>query len=141
MPIEELDLDTYYNVEFTVVISDLQDMIVGMAKRVSARIDFSEEEISAILSDHVDYEDDEEADADDGASASDSLFVENSFCMRNEERDGLEIYFPDIPNEYVRATMKEQGWRWHRQKGCWYVRENAERAELARRITGSEIKG
>ena len=141
VPIEELDLDTYYNVEFTVVISDLQDMIVGMAKRVSARIDFSEEEISAILSDHVDYEDDEEADADDGASASDSLFVENSFCMRNEERDGLEIYFPDIPNEYVRATMKEQGWRWHRQKGCWYVRENAERAELARRITGSEIKG
>ena len=93
-------------------------------------------------------EDDDEDDEDEDtggdyhpASTMDPVYVENSFCMRNPEHNGLEIYFPSIPNEYIRSKMKEQGWRWHRQKGCWYNRENFDSRALAKRITGTDIKG
>lgn len=156
--LEEVDLEIYYDVEFTVEVNDENNHVIGLAKRVKVRIDFSEEEIDVTLVDHVDYDDDDEDDDDEDdneddeddedtggdyhpASTMDPVYVENSFCMRNPEHNGLEIYFPSIPNEYIRSKMKEQGWRWHRQKGCWYNRENFDSRALAKRITGTDIKG
>lgn len=46
--------------------------------------------------------------------------------IKNEEHNGLEIYFDAKPTEEVRSALKEIKFRWHGVKKCWYGR-----AELA----------
>ena len=46
--------------------------------------------------------------------------------VKNEEHNGLEIYFDEKPSEGIRAALKEIKFRWHGVKKCWYGR-----AELA----------
>ena len=159
-----VDLEVYYDVEFTIEVNDENDKALAFSKRVKCHIDFSEEEIETELVEHVDYDEDddgedetvvddddddeeeeddeiedEEADADP-FGLNDYLRVENSFCMVSEEHNGLEIYFPSIPPEFVRASLKEDGWRWHRQKGCWYARDTQNRRDLAKIITGKDLR-
>lgn len=156
---EGVDLDVYYDVGFTIEINDENNDTIALSKRVKCHIDFSCEEIEAELVDHVDYNDDDDEDEEENDEENDGeeedddteeedqfglnnyLYVANSFCMVNEEHNGLEIYFPSIPSEFVRATLKEEGWRWHRQKGCWYARDTQSRRMLAKKITGKEVRG
>ena len=49
----------------------------------------------------------------------------------NEEFNGIEITFESKPAEDIRSTLKENGFRWHRAKGLWYAKQNAQRLELA----------
>lgn len=49
----------------------------------------------------------------------------------NEEFNGIEITFESKPAEDVRSTLKENGFRWHKAKGLWYAKQNAQRLELA----------
>lgn len=53
---------------------------------------------------------------------------------RNEEHKGIEIIFDAKPNEEIRDSLKENGFRWHRQKKLWYAKETEERLSLAERI-------
>lgn len=41
--------------------------------------------------------------------------------VRNNERNGIEIYFEKKPTEAVRDTLKANGWRWSSFKQCWYT--------------------
>lgn len=54
----------------------------------------------------------------------------------NEEHSGVEIYFDSIPDEDVRATLRENGWRWFKAKKCWYTRQSDESIRLAQEICG-----
>lgn len=42
--------------------------------------------------------------------------------IKNEEHNGLEIYFDEKPTEEVRSALKEIKFRWHGVKKCWYGR-------------------
>lgn len=134
---KNVDVYDYYDIEFTAEIDDSNNKALDTSKRVKVHVDFPDREIKAVLIEPVNNE--EDGGEESGESA--PLFVENSFCMRNNEHNGLEIYFPDIPESFIRATMKEQGWRWHKSKGCWYARDNNERRILAKKITGKEVQG
>tara|TARA_Y100000034_G_C6895105_1_gene412523 strand:- start:1988 stop:2659 length:672 start_codon:yes stop_codon:yes gene_type:complete len=40
----------------------------------------------------------------------------------NEEFGGVELYFEDKPEAEVIECLKENGYRWHRSKKCWYIK-------------------
>lgn len=48
----------------------------------------------------------------------------------NREHDGIEVYFEQCPESSVRDKLKENGFRWHGTKKCWYAKQNAERLAL-----------
>ena len=55
---------------------------------------------------------------------------------RNTEKNGLEISFEGIPDESVRAELKNNGFRWHRANKFWYAKETPERLALVERLCG-----
>ena len=134
---KNVDVYDYYDIEFSAEIDDSNNKALDTSKRVKVYVDFPDKEIKAVINEHENSGEDDDKESGE----SDPLFVENSFCMKNNERNGLEIYFPDIPGNFIRAAMKEQGWRWHKSKGCWYARDNSERRILAKKITGKEVQG
>lgn len=42
--------------------------------------------------------------------------------IRNEELNGIELYFNVYPLNATRETLKTAGFRWNHKKGCWYAR-------------------
>lgn len=49
--------------------------------------------------------------------------------VKNEEKNGLELYFESIPTPEERNELKTNGFKWHRVKKCWYKSENYTKAE------------
>lgn len=41
---------------------------------------------------------------------------------RNEEKNGIEIYFNVYPLAGTKSTMKKNGFRWNPKKACWYAK-------------------
>ena len=58
----------------------------------------------------------------------------NTTYTLNKEHNGVEIYFNNKPIAEIRDTLKAHGFRWHRQKGCWYSKQTAERLALAEQL-------
>lgn len=44
--------------------------------------------------------------------------------VTNEEHQGEELYFDEKPTNEIIETLKENGYRWHRVKHCWYRKLN-----------------
>lgn len=44
--------------------------------------------------------------------------------ITNEEKNGEELYFENKPENEVITTLKQNGYRWHNQKKCWYRKLN-----------------
>lgn len=40
----------------------------------------------------------------------------------NEEKQGKELYFEEIPTTGERQTLKQSGYKWNNQKKCWYIK-------------------
>lgn len=40
----------------------------------------------------------------------------------NQQKDGIEIYFPSKPNITVLDDLKANGFRWGKFNKCWYAR-------------------
>ena len=40
--------------------------------------------------------------------------------IENVEKNGIELYFDGIPTKEERDILKENGYRWHNIKKCWY---------------------
>lgn len=56
--------------------------------------------------------------------------MKNFEIRRNEQANGIEIYFSCKPSESVRDALKGAGFRWHGVKKCWYSgRVDAQTAE------------
>ena len=59
----------------------------------------------------------------------------------NDEFNGIEVYFPDIPSAETRSALKDAGWRWHSKKKCWYNRNTESNLHGLRAITeGADAK-
>ena len=39
---------------------------------------------------------------------------------RNEEKNGLELYFETIPSPEEREELKKNGYKWSKFNKCWY---------------------
>ena len=56
---------------------------------------------------------------------------------RNEEKNGVELYFEEIPTPEEREELKNNGYKWSKYNKCWYksldnytAKENKEEKEL-----------
>ena len=56
-----------------------------------------------------------------------------AYYLKNEEHNGIEIYFGAKPSADVIADLKAHHWRWHPSKNCWYHRYTAENESLAQK--------
>lgn len=55
---------------------------------------------------------------------------------RNAEKDGIEIFFDDKPDETMRDRLKSNGFRFGKFKKCWYAKYTDDRWEFAVSLTG-----
>ena len=58
--------------------------------------------------------------------------------LRNEEKQGIEIYFDVKPIQDIIDTLKGAKFRWHNVKKCWYAKENENTLEIANKISNGE---
>lgn len=57
----------------------------------------------------------------------------------NEERQGVEIRFPEKPSEDVRGALKRAGFRWSRFSACWYKKRSEEAERFAEELAGRAV--
>ena len=50
---------------------------------------------------------------------------------RNEEKNGIEIYFNVYPLAGTKSTMKKNGFRWNPKKACWYAKYSLDAQAIA----------
>jgi hypothetical protein len=50
---------------------------------------------------------------------------------RNEEKNGIEIYFKVYPLAGTKSTMKKNGFRWNPKKACWYAKYSLDAQAIA----------
>ena len=62
---------------------------------------------------------------------------------RNEEKNGIELYFEEIPTPEERKELKENGFRWHGLKKCWYKsaskQEKKEELKTLKKLIPEEV--
>lgn len=63
-------------------------------------------------------------------------FLKSKYEMKeNTEVNGIELYFEEIPNATERANLKNNGFKWHNIKKCWYIKK--EKYEKLKNTTNS----
>ena len=61
--------------------------------------------------------------------------------LLNEKLNGVELYFENKPAQEVINSLKENGFRWSRNKSCWYAKQNEQTLSLANSLNdGSEVR-
>ncbi len=55
----------------------------------------------------------------------------------NEELNGIELYFSDIPSVEIRNQLKANGFRWSK-RGFWYAKQSEKTLAIANSLNGSE---
>ena len=50
--------------------------------------------------------------------------VEGVTVRRNEAHNGIEVIFPDKPDQSIMDQLKSWGFRWSRYQGLWYAHYN-----------------
>lgn len=57
--------------------------------------------------------------------------VEGVAVTINEEKNGVEVRFPEKPASSVLSELKSNGWRWSRFNACWYNKQTETNVEFA----------
>ena len=52
----------------------------------------------------------------------------------NEKLNGIELYFNNKPSKNVIGMLKENGFRWHNKKVCWYAKKNNDTVSIVEAI-------
>ena len=60
----------------------------------------------------------------------------NYKIVKNEDKKGVELYFEEIPTKEEREELKANGYKWHIQKKCWYIKENKQKEQVEPIKTG-----
>lgn len=64
----------------------------------------------------------------------------NNFkVVENLEKHGVELYFDSIPDTEFRNLLKENGFRWHRTKKCWYVKKSDKIIKFLNSLQGEQL--
>lgn len=71
------------------------------------------------------------------AKPSEDIEGEAATLTINHERGGVELTFPNKPDEGVRSRLKAAGFRWSGRQGLWYARANERTLAVAREIAGT----
>lgn len=58
----------------------------------------------------------------------------------NNQFNGIELSFAEVPAATIRNQMKEIGFRWHSVKKIWYAKNTEERMKLAEALAGGQSK-
>lgn len=66
--------------------------------------------------------------------------LEQIKIVLNEQFNGIEIYFPGKPDLEILNTLKNDGFRWHRVKACWYAKKSEKTMKTAEDIAGIHEK-
>ena len=53
------------------------------------------------------------------------------------EHNGIEIYFEKKPTERVCQILRQNGWKWHGYKQCWYAKRNYQTEAFAKEMCGT----
>lgn len=64
----------------------------------------------------------------------DDVKTEKGYITKNEEHNGIEIHFPDKPDQVIIDKLKMHGFRWSRYNKCWYKKYNEYNYKLAKEI-------
>lgn len=59
----------------------------------------------------------------------------------NEALNGIELLFPDKPDEVIRESLKAAGFHWNRKTKVWYVKQSAAAEETANAILAYAKRG
>ena len=57
----------------------------------------------------------------------------------NKLLNGIEVTFDKKPSSDVLTTLKDNGFRWHRQKKLWYAKDTEERRTVLLNLKGGNI--
>ena len=58
--------------------------------------------------------------------------------LLNEELNGIELYFNEIPSAETREALKSAGYRWHKVKKCWYAKQSETTERIAQELSNGE---
>jgi len=67
--------------------------------------------------------------------------ADNSITMKlNEEKNGVELYFDEIPSEEIRTQLKSNGFKWSRFNKCWYAKQNENTLTLVEMLSSGNAE-
>lgn len=58
--------------------------------------------------------------------------------LLNEQLNGIELYFDEIPSAETREELKNSGYRWHKVKKCWYAKKSEATEKVAQELSDGE---
>lgn len=58
----------------------------------------------------------------------------------NDEKNGVELYFNDVPSEEIRTQLKTNGFKWSRFNKCWYAKQNENTLTLAEMLSSGNTE-
>lgn len=68
------------------------------------------------------------------------LMVERKMkILENKKLNGLELYFNEKPESQIIAALKQNGFRWHNLKKCWYSKINDKITQFVNNLSNGII--
>lgn len=58
----------------------------------------------------------------------------------NHEKSGIELRFPQKPEDSVLESLKGNGWRWSRFNACWYAPNTTDNAAYAKALEQAQYE-
>ena len=65
----------------------------------------------------------------------------NIEIKKNQKLNGIELYMSAIPDSAQKETLKEMGYKFHRNKSCWYIREELYNSDILDKLNATESTG